>query len=98
MPGMFAKGLTATKTFFSTGIFAKRPLQSTGFRIHLAAYILVNALLIAINLLVTPDRLWFYWPLLGWGIGIVAHGTAEYFAGGRPSRASVRAQQRARRT
>jgi len=97
MPGIFAKGLTATKNFFSTGIFAKEPLQSTGFRIHLAAYILVNALLIAINLLLTPDRLWFYWPLLGWGIGIIAHGTAEYFAGGRSSRARERAAQRARR-
>ena len=31
-------------------------------------------LLIAVNLLTTPDRLWFYWPLLGWGIGILAHG------------------------
>jgi len=22
----------------------------------------------------SPDVLWFYWPLFGWGIGIVMHG------------------------
>ena len=77
MPSMLADGYNTTKKFFSTGIFAKRPLESTGFRIHLAAYVLVNALLIAINLIFTPNTLWFYWPLLGWGIGILAHGLAE---------------------
>jgi hypothetical protein len=35
-------------------------------------YVLVNLLLVGINLL-TPGRLWFYWPLLGWGIGLLAH-------------------------
>jgi len=44
-----------------------------GFYIHLAAYIAVNALLVAINLVRSPDRLWFGWPLFGWGIGVVAH-------------------------
>ncbi len=81
------------QTFFSTGIFAKAPLSSLGFRIHLGAFVLVNLMLIAINLLVTPQKLWFYWPLLGWGIGIIAHGMAEYFSGGRPSRARVKAEQ-----
>jgi len=33
--------------------------------------------------------LWFYWPLLGWGIGILAHGLAVHFSH------NVRAQQRA---
>ena len=22
----------------------------------------------------SPDALWFYWPLLGWGIGVLFHG------------------------
>jgi hypothetical protein len=44
-----------------------------GFMSHLAVYILVNALLIVINYLSTPDRLWFFWPLLGWGIGLAFH-------------------------
>jgi hypothetical protein len=52
-----------------------------GFLIHLAAYTVVNAGLVAINLVTTPDRLWFYWPLAGWGVGILAHGTAAFLAG-----------------
>jgi len=49
-----------------------------GFYIHLTAYVVVNALLIAINLATTPERLWFGWPLFGWGIGIIAHGVAAF--------------------
>ena len=44
-----------------------------GFYRHLAAYVAVNLLLLAINLVTAPDKLWFYWPLLGWGIGLSAH-------------------------
>ena len=44
-----------------------------GFYIHLVTYVLINALLFLINIAVSPDVLWFYWPLLGWGIGIVMH-------------------------
>jgi len=61
----------------------KRIFRSTGFKIHFAAYVAVNLILLAVNLLTTPHVLWFYWPLLGWGIGVVAHGAAEYYAGVR---------------
>ena len=44
-----------------------------GFYLHLAQYVVVIAALCAINLLTTPHRLWFYWPALGWGFGILAH-------------------------
>ncbi len=43
-----------------------------GFYIHLATYIGVMALLFFIDFL-TGRGWWFYWPLLGWGIGIIAH-------------------------
>ena len=43
-----------------------------GFYIHLATYIGVIALLFFIDFL-TGGGWWFYWPLLGWGIGIIAH-------------------------
>jgi hypothetical protein len=43
------------------------------FSIHLAVYVLVNAILIAINLIYSPNTFWFYYPLVGWGIGIIAH-------------------------
>lgn len=43
-----------------------------GFYIHLATYLGVMALLFFIDFL-TGGGWWFYWPLLGWGIGIIAH-------------------------
>jgi len=61
----------------------KQLFEDTGFKIHFAAYVLVNLLLIAINLLTTPNTLRFYWPLIGWGIGIIAHGAAIYYTGNR---------------
>jgi hypothetical protein len=68
----------------------KKLFEDTGFRIHFAAYVVVNAILIAVNLLLTPDILWFYWPLLGWGIGLLSHGIAMYFVlNRRPSREAV---------
>lgn len=54
-----------------------------GFFTHLGVYIVVNALLIVINLQSSPEHLWFYWPLLGWGIGIAFHalGVFVFFSG-----------------
>lgn len=49
-----------------------------GFYLHLAQYVVVIAALCAINLLTTPHRLWFYWPALGWGIGILAHAATMF--------------------
>jgi len=54
--------------------------RDRGFLIHLAAYVVVNIGLIAINVIATPNTWWFYWPLLGWGIGIIAHGIALYYS------------------
>ena len=44
------------------------------FLAHLAPYLLVSALLVAINLLSGARHFWAIWPLLGWGIGILSHG------------------------
>lgn len=51
----------------------KRVEEIKGFYGNLTAYILVNACLIFINLYTAPNHLWFYWPLLWWGIGVVFH-------------------------
>jgi hypothetical protein len=55
------------------GVARRRAGAKLGFYIHLVAYVVVNCFLVAINLTYTPQRLWFFWPLLGWGIGIVFH-------------------------
>lgn len=47
--------------------------EKRGFSVHLVVYVLVNAMLIAINLIYSPEAIWFFYPLLGWGIGITAH-------------------------
>lgn len=65
-------------------------LGDTGFFFHFSAYVLVNAILIVVNLLTTPHHLWFIWPLLGWGIGILAHGLAIYFSQGEAVRRRAR--------
>ena len=43
-----------------------------GFRIHATVFVPVIALLFAINY-VTGGYLWAVWPLITWGIGLLAH-------------------------
>jgi hypothetical protein len=45
----------------------------TAFRTHASVFVAVNLLLIVIWATTTPGYPWFLWPLLGWGIGLVAH-------------------------
>lgn len=49
-----------------------------GFYIHLTVYLAINALLMGINFATSPEHFWFYWPLLGWGIGLLAHALAVF--------------------
>jgi len=44
-----------------------------GFYIHLTVYVVVNLFLFSINMIASPDGLWFFWPLMGWGVAIVLH-------------------------
>jgi hypothetical protein len=59
-----------------------RVQEIRGFYIHATVYVLVNIGLFVINLLV-GGAWWFYWPLLGWGIGLVAHAVGVFVFGGR---------------
>ena len=52
----------------------KRVEEIKGFYGNLIAYIVVNIGLMVINLLTSPKYLWFFWPMLGWGIGVFFHG------------------------
>lgn len=70
---------------------AERADDHIGFYIHLASYLLVNAILVGINAQST-EPWWAQWPALGWGMGIVGHGLAVF---GRTPR--VFAQWRLRR-
>ena len=43
------------------------------FYIHLIIYLIVNLSLFLINLFFSPQAWWFFWPLIGWGIGLFSH-------------------------
>jgi 2TM domain-containing protein len=45
---------------------------------HVMIYVVVNLLLTALNLIRNPNQLWFQWVILGWGIGLLAHGLNVY--------------------
>lgn len=47
--------------------------ERLGFRYHLLTYLLFNAVFLVVDVLLVPGSLWFPFPLLGWGCGIVAH-------------------------
>lgn len=51
-----------------------------GFYIHLSQYLIVIPGLAVINLLTGSDYMWFVWPALGWGLGVVAHGASVFSA------------------
>jgi hypothetical protein len=52
----------------------KRMEEIKGFYGNLTAYLVVNTGLLVINWLTSPNHLWFFWPLLWWGIGVIFHG------------------------
>lgn len=52
----------------------KRVEEIKGFYGNLIAYIVVNIGFVVLNLLTSPKHLWFYWPMIGWGIGVAIHG------------------------
>ena len=63
---------------------AKRRVEAKiGFYIHLAVYVVVGILLVAINMTSSAQYFWAKWPLLGWGIGLVFHGVAVFLLHGK---------------
>jgi len=56
----------------------KRVEAKMGFYVHFVVYVGVNILLIVINFLSSPHYLWFKWPLMGWGIGLLFHGLGVF--------------------
>ncbi|MDH4190275.1 MAG: 2TM domain-containing protein [Betaproteobacteria bacterium] len=44
-----------------------------GFYPHVIRYLIVALALLAINLIVSPRRMWVFWVMGGWGPGILMH-------------------------
>ncbi|PKP20191.1 MAG: histidine kinase [Bacteroidetes bacterium HGW-Bacteroidetes-21] len=51
------------------------------FYVHLITYTIVNVAMVIYNLIVTPQVLWFVWPMMGWGIGILVHALSVFLKG-----------------
>lgn len=58
----------------------KRAEDLQGFYIHVLVYLVVNLGLFAINALSRggDGGWWFYWPLAGWGIGLLIHALVTF--------------------
>ncbi|MHA1266510.1 MAG: 2TM domain-containing protein [Candidatus Helarchaeota archaeon] len=71
---------------FSEETLRKIASQKVTFRysvkIHLICYVSGNLLLFLINVLVSPDYWWAFYPLFGWLIGLAIH-AAAYFTWSR---------------
>jgi 2TM domain-containing protein len=57
---------------------AKQILRRRVFLLHLAIYVATNLSLVGIWALTGAGHPWFVYPILGWGIGLVAHGAVAY--------------------
>ncbi len=43
------------------------------FKKHLVIYMAVNLMLFITNLTGNLEKMWYIYPLLGWGIGLISH-------------------------
>jgi hypothetical protein len=59
----------------------KRVQELRDFYSHLGIFLALNLGLFLINMLVTPGRRWFLWPLILWGCAVLFHGMAVFFGG-----------------
>ena len=58
-----------------------RARQKADFYRHLASFLVGGAVLAALDVLTSPDTLWFHWPMGIWGIGLVLHFADVYVMG-----------------
>jgi len=56
----------------------KKVKEIKGFYGNLISYVLVMSVLIFINLRYSPKHLWFFYPMLGWGIGVFFQAMSVY--------------------
>jgi hypothetical protein len=59
----------------------RRLAAEKAFYVHLATYVAVIGGLFLIDAVTGPGW-WFYWPALGWGVGVLVHGAATFGIGG----------------
>ena len=73
-----ATATAATQAQQDEQLALARVRKIRGFYIHLTQYVVGITVLTVINLVTHPSKLWFFWPALGWGIGVLAHAAATF--------------------
>lgn len=61
----------------------ERVKEIKGFYSHLISYLIVNVALIIINLATNPEKLWFYWVTIFWGIGLIFNASSVFLKKGK---------------
>ena len=61
----------------------KRVKELKDFYSNLLSYVGVNVLLIIINLVTSPNELWFYWVTIFWGIAVLFHASKVFILKGK---------------
>ena len=56
----------------------RRANAKLGWYVHAMAFVLVNALICATSRHALGTRPWSVYPLLGWGLGLVLHGSSVF--------------------
>ncbi|MDR6405007.1 MULTISPECIES: 2TM domain-containing protein [Chryseobacterium] len=68
----------------------KRVREMKSFYGNLISYCIIIPFLMIINLITNPDNIWFVFPMLGWGIGLAAHGMSAFAIGKRWEEKKIR--------
>jgi two-component system LytT family sensor kinase len=55
--------------------------ERIGFLSHLVVFVIINAFLFFLDYRDNGSIDWAYWPLVGWGIGLVMHGLHTFVFG-----------------
>ena len=43
------------------------------FYLHAMTFVVINIFIMLVNLITSPGYLWFWWAVLGWGLGLALH-------------------------
>lgn len=73
--------MTSTETEKQEEEAFKHVRRLRRFYIHVYQYVIVIIALLAVNLIVTPHRMWVFWVMFGWGLALLLHASRVF----RPS-------------
>lgn len=51
----------------------KRVKKKKDFYEHFTTFLVMSVFFFLLNLVTAPGQWWFYWPIMGWGFGVVFH-------------------------